>query len=240
MRTRKYFALTAALAVTVLLAGCSGATPSPKSAPPSGVGVPSVAALMKADKAPASATPAYKAALATLAAACAESSAITFSVDSDASNSSQSRLQIMQQVAASVNGKKGQDCTTAVLDAASGTPVIASTPTADAPSYLLGTAATTRTPVPDCALAVAFWTAATGHMVVNVFNVPGPTTVTALVTLRSGATQTFSASIAGGQDAHDFQLTDTPPAQVASVKISATTDNFGTGGSCMATGGPDA
>ncbi len=193
---------------------------------------------MKADKAPVSAKGEYTSAIAALTRACTEGSAITFSVDADASNSSETRLQIMQQVEHAVAGKTKQDCTTDALDAAAGTPITGPTPTGT--SYLLGDAATASTPVPDCSLAVANWTGATGHTVVMVLGVQGPTTVTVLVTLKSGATQTFSGSIGAGQDAHDFQLTQTPADQITSVKITATTNDFGVGGSCMATGGPNA
>lgn len=236
----QFAALTAAVIVVTLLSGCSGSSPTPTSKAATAASTnPSVAELMKSDEAAASAKPQYTSALATLTSSCQDGANVTFSVEANASASHKSRLQLMQEVANAITGKKNQDCDTALLDAASGSPIVASTPT-DTPQYLLGDEATTKTPWPDCSLAVANWTASSGHVVLMVMNVPGPTNVHALIMLKSGATKTSAAIIAGGQTAHDFQLPDIPADQIASVQISVSTNDFGSGGTCMVTGGPNA
>ena len=233
-------AVSIAFAAALLMAGCSSgvAATTPKASQTATY--PDVAAMMKSDKASPSQKDVYTQALATLSAQCQEGAPITFSIDANAIAGKTTRLKIMQTVATAIGNKKGNDCTTAALDAASGTAIEVNTPTADPTTYLLGDVSTTKTPAPDCSLAVANWIAAMGPVDVSVLSVQGPTTVTVLVTLASMATETQTAQITVGQHTHIFQFKGVIPSKVAKVQVTATTNDFGIGGSCIATGSPTA
>lgn len=125
--------------------------------------------------------------------------------------------------------------------AASAAPTPTSLPTTSTPAsaaqYELGSARTAVTPSPDCSLAVADWTAALGPVSVSV-NADGPTTVTVLINGRTSQT----AVIAGGQTTHQFDFT-LAATSVKTVKVTASSGGPGAdeiGGSCMATGSPNA
>ena len=233
-------AVSIAFAAALLLAGCESgvATTTPKASQPTTY--PDVSAMMKSDEASPNQKDAYTQALATLSAHCQEGAPIAFSIDANAIAGKTTRLKIMQTVATAIGNKKGINCTTAALDAAAGTPFEVNTPTADPTMYLLGDVSTTQTPAPDCSLAVANWTAAMGPVDVSVMSLQGPITVTVLVTLASMATETQIAQIPVGPHTHIFQFKDVTPSKVAKVQVTATTNDFGIGGSCIATGSPTA
>ncbi|UFU14658.1 hypothetical protein LQK89_02855 [Curtobacterium sp. C1] len=95
-------------------------------------------------------------------------------------------------------------------------------------------------PYPDCAVTVAGWTAtATGKPWVTV-NTDGVDFVTALVTLASGVTERQTFEIPDGQDTHIFEFNDVKAADVKTVVVTATGNARSQGGSCIATGSPDA
>jgi hypothetical protein len=113
-------------------------------------------------------------------------------------------------------------------------PVVTPSPAA---RFELGSAPTTVEPPPACSVAVASWTAALGPVSVTV-NADGPTTVT--VSLNAQTTQT--ASIQDGQITHQFDFNN-DASTVKTVLVTATTGGPGgdeLGGSCFATGSPNA
>ena len=196
--------------------------------------------LLKADHASPKELPAYETALTALAASCAEGADITFSVDANAQVGGETRLRIMQQVAKAAQGRKGIDCTTAALEAASGSPVVASTPTPDPIRYELGSKATTSASPPACVETVGAWTGTNGPGITTVFvNADGPTRVTVDVARKRGSDVIVSAEIKAGQITHQFDL-KIDALSVARVKITATNSPQEVGGSCFAPGSPTA
>ena len=238
--SRRLVSIALVAGALVVLSACSSASPTPSDHPTSAkaVTLPGASDFLKSDKAPSSDIGKYESVMKALSAQCSDGTGVYFSIDADAQVSKINRLTMMQAVASKIGASSGIDCTTAFLDYAAGNPVVPSTPTPDAPQYLLGNVETTKSPAPDCSRAVASWTAVNGPVVISVFDVQGQTTVTVTVTSKSGHVKTQTGNIIQGQSAHDFTLTDVEPAGVARVLVTATTDDFGQGGSCVATGSP--
>jgi hypothetical protein len=237
---RRLASIALVAGAVAVLAACSSASPTPSDhpSPTKASSVTGASELLKGDKAPSSDIGKYESALKALSAHCAEGISIYSLIDADGKVSKMNRLTMMQAVTSKIGVSTGIDCTTAFLDYSAGNPVVPSTPTPDAPQYLLGDAATTKSPAPDCSLAVANWTAVNGPVVVLVMGVSGPTTVTVTVTNKSGSVKTQTGNIIAGQSAHDFKFAEVEPAGVVRVLVTATTDDFGQGGSCVATGSP--
>ncbi|MDY7540863.1 hypothetical protein QN345_03530 [Cryobacterium sp. 10I1] len=241
MTTNRSAVAILVVTASLLLSACSTSTPPPAApATSSDAAVLDASSLLQSDGAGSDQLAEYATVLAKLGTSCAEGPTVSFSVDATAKAASMSRLQLMQTVAAALGSSANVDCTSAVLAAASGAPIVTSSDAGTAVSYLLGDESTTRLPAPDCSLAVGAWTASTGAMVVNVTDVRGPTSLHVAVTKKSGAVVVQDGLILGGQSAHDFKFSDVDPSAVTNVLVTATSNDDSVGGSCVATGSPTA